>query len=78
MAWIALALIGITVIAYFALSRRSPKEETSAVPAAADAGGAVKFLMEQQWRIRMKLALVEEKTVARQITATARVIPAAN
>jgi membrane fusion protein, heavy metal efflux system len=38
----------------------------------------VKFLMEQQWRIRMKLALVEEKTVSRQIMATGRVIPAAN
>ena len=34
--------------------------------------------MEQQWLIRMKLALVEEQTVARQITATGRVIPAAN
>src|SRR5262245_33114013 len=78
MAWIALALIGITVIAYFALSRRSPKEEKAGVTAAADAGGAVKFLMEQQWRIRMKLALVEEKTIARQISSTGRVIPAAN
>ena len=29
-----------------------------------DAGGAVKFLMEQQWRIRMKLALVEEDDCA--------------
>ena len=34
--------------------------------------------MEQQWLIRMKLALVEEQTVARQITATGRVIPSAN
>jgi RND family efflux transporter MFP subunit len=75
---ITLALIGIIAIAFFALSRRGPKEETTAAPAAADAGGAVKFLMEQQWRIRMKLALVEEKTVARQIMATGRVIPAAN
>jgi cobalt-zinc-cadmium efflux system membrane fusion protein len=78
MAWIALALIGITVIAYFALSRRSLNGETAAAPAAADAGGAVKFLMEQQWRIRMKLALVEEKTIARHISSTGRVIPAAN
>ena len=34
--------------------------------------------MEQQWLIRMKLAQVEEQTVARQITATGRVVPAAN
>jgi membrane fusion protein, heavy metal efflux system len=35
--------------------------------------GKVKFLMEQQWLIRMKLALVKEQSVARQITATGRV-----
>ncbi|HEX8294092.1 MAG TPA: hypothetical protein VF570_20225 [Pyrinomonadaceae bacterium] len=34
--------------------------------------------MEQHWLIRMKLAQVEEQTVARQITATGRVVPAAN
>jgi membrane fusion protein, heavy metal efflux system len=77
-ALIALALVALAALGYFVLSRRGAKEEVAAVPAAADAGGAVKFLMEQQWRIRMKLALVEEQTIARQITATGRVIPAAN
>jgi RND family efflux transporter MFP subunit len=47
-------------------------------PAAAASTGTVKFLMEQQWLIHMKLAQPEEQTVARQITATGRVIPAAN
>src|SRR5688572_18027014 len=56
-----------------------PKQQvTTEAPAAAASTGTVKFLMEQQWLIRMKLALVEEQTVARQITATGRVIPAAN
>jgi len=61
----------------FAYARRGKHEEVAA-PAAAESTGTVKLLMEQQWRIRMKLALVEEQTVARQVTATGRVIPAAN
>lgn len=77
-ALITLALVTISMLGYFVVSRRGAKEGTAAVPAAADAGGTIKFLMEQQWRIRMKLALVEEQTIARQITATGRVIPAAN
>src|SRR5215468_4622019 len=72
----ALALIA-AVGLLFAYMRRG-KQEEAAAPAAAETTGTVKFLMEQQWRIRMKLALVEEQTVARQVTATGRVIPAAN
>jgi cobalt-zinc-cadmium efflux system membrane fusion protein len=78
MALITLVLIVVAAIGYSVLSRRGPKEEAAEAPAAADAIGTVKFLMEQQWRIRMKLALVEEKTIARQITATGRIITAAN
>ena len=59
-------------------TRGAGKQEEAAAPAVAETAGTVKFLMEQQWRVRMKLALVEEQTVARQITATGRVIPAAN
>ena len=57
---------------------RPAKEVKTEALAAATPTGKVAFLMEQQWLIRMKLALVEEQTVARQITATGRVIPAAN
>ncbi|MBI3941146.1 MAG: efflux RND transporter periplasmic adaptor subunit, partial [Acidobacteria bacterium] len=39
--------------------------------------GMVPFRMEQQWQIRLKLALAEEATLARQITSTGRVVPAA-
>lgn len=57
---------------------RPAKEVTTEAPAAAPTTGKVAFLMEQQWLIRMKLALAEEQTIARQITATGRVVPAAN
>lgn len=72
----ALALIA-AIILVMLYARRGSKTETAAVPAEGSTG-TVKFLMEQQWRIRMKLALVEEQTVARQVTAAGRVIPAAN
>ena len=67
----------VAVLAAF-LWLRPAKEVKTEAPAAAANTGTVKFLMEQQWLIRMKLALVEEQTVARQITATGRVVPAAN
>ncbi len=78
-AWVvlgALALLaGIIVTTLYLRSGVPP--EVAAPPAEATTG-TVKFLMEQQWRIKMKLALVEEQSVARQVTATGRVIPAAN
>jgi membrane fusion protein, heavy metal efflux system len=55
-----------------------PTEEVKTEAPAAKSTGTVTFLMERQWLIRMKLALAEEQTIARQITATGRVIPAAN
>ena len=74
----AVAAIALVVLLYALFFRRPAKVETAEAPAAASSTGTVKFLMEQQWLIRMKLAQVEEQTVARQITATGRVIPAAN
>jgi membrane fusion protein, heavy metal efflux system len=73
----AVALIFISLIIVL-LSRRSAKEETAAAPAPANSTGNVKFLMEQQWLIKMKLAKAEKKTIARQVTSTGRVVPAAN
>lgn len=79
-------IIIVAVVAVFALFvvlaailwLRPTKEVQSEAPAAAATTGKVAFLMEQQWLIRMKLALAEEQTIARQITATGRVVPAAN
>lgn len=74
----AVAVFAIIIILFALFWLRPSKQVTSKAPAAAANTGTVKFLMEQQWLIRMKLALVEEQTVARQITATGRVIPSAN
>lgn len=78
--WLLLAAALVAVIAavsYFAFTRRTVKEEHAAAPAAEKATGTVAFLMEQQWLIKMKLAQAEAQSVARQIAATGRVIPAA-
>ncbi len=73
---VAVFAMVVLVFAYFWLRPGTQIAEEAPAPAAST--GTVKFLMEQQWLIRMKLALVEEQTVARQITATGRVVPAAN
>jgi RND family efflux transporter MFP subunit len=76
--WIVVAaIVAIVAIVGFALLRRNTTPaEQGAAPAAANPTGTVKFLMEQQWLIRMKLAKAEKEWVARQITSTGRVIPA--
>ncbi len=75
---VAVAVFAMVVILLAFLWLRPTKEVKTEAPAAPGNTGTVKFLMEQQWLIRMKLAQVEEQTVARQITATGRVVPAAN
>ena len=78
---IIVAVVGVfALLVIFAaiLWLRPAKQVTTEAPAVATTTGKVAFLMEQQWLIRMKLALAEEQTVARQITATGRVVPAAN
>src|SRR5688572_13486907 len=74
----AMAIIAVVVILFAFFRLRPTKQAATETPAPAASTGTAKFLMEQQWLIRMKLALVEEQTVARQITATGRVIPSAN
>ena len=71
------AVVAMIAAAYFLFLRRPAKTETAEVAPAASTG-TVTFLMEQQWLVRMKLALAEEQQVARQITSTGRVVPAAN
>src|SRR5258705_748790 len=74
----SVAVVAIILIMFAFLWLRPVREVTTAAPAAAASTGTVKFLMEQQWLIHMKLAQTEEQTLARQITATGRVVPAAN
>ncbi|MBL8206220.1 MAG: efflux RND transporter periplasmic adaptor subunit [Blastocatellia bacterium] len=74
---IALAALIIAGLIGFAYWRRSAKAPETAAPAAEASTGTVKFLMEQQWRVKMMLAKAESQEVAQRITATGRVIPAA-
>ena len=74
----AVAALALALLTYVLFFRGPAREEKAEAPAASSPTGTVTFLMEQQWLIRMKLAQVEEQTVARQITATGRVVPAAN
>ncbi len=74
----AVAVLAMVLVVFAFLVLRPAEEVKTKAPAAAGNTGTVKFLMEQQWLIRMKLAQVEEQTVARQITSTGRVVPAAN
>ena len=77
--WIILGAIALAIVAIISFSflrQTATPAEQSAAPAAGNPTGTVKFLMEQQWLIRMKLAKAEKEWVARQITSTGRVIPA--
>jgi cobalt-zinc-cadmium efflux system membrane fusion protein len=76
--WIIVgAIVVIVALIGFSLLRRTAAPvEQGAAPAPGNPTGTVKFLMEQQWLIRMKLAQADKQWVARQITSTGRVIPA--
>jgi cobalt-zinc-cadmium efflux system membrane fusion protein len=79
-----IAIIAVAVVVAVAgllgvlFTRRPLPEPSAAAPTAEKSTGTVTFLMEQQWLIRMKLAKAESSSLARQITATGRVIAAAN
>jgi membrane fusion protein, heavy metal efflux system len=76
--WIGTAIVLVTIGAVLGLRAVRPPATPAppvAEPPRADAG-TVKFLMEQQWAIRMKLAKATPAAAARQITATGRVVPA--
>ena len=76
--WIAAALVlaGVAVALAIGVVTRPAPPAPEAVAPAGDATGTVKFLMEQQWAIRMKLAKATPATVARQITSTGRIVAA--
>jgi cobalt-zinc-cadmium efflux system membrane fusion protein len=77
--WMLPTLAALIALAVIVFAIKPAAEPDTAKPAAApDASGEVKFLMEQQWKIRLKLAKAEPAAVARQITSTGRVVPAAS
>ena len=72
------SVVLLAVVVYLTMWRSgSPTEESAAATEKNDTG-TVKFLMEQQWLVRMKLALAEEQTVSRQVKSVGRVVPAGN
>lgn len=70
--WLTVLIVMATILTMVLWRRNPPVAEET--PVAAQSTGTVPFLMEQQWLIRMKLAQVEAKTVARQIVSTGRVV----
>jgi multidrug efflux pump subunit AcrA (membrane-fusion protein) len=71
-------LLILSLIALFVWRRSGSEVSVKTEEAEKNEAGRVKFLMEQQWLIRMKLAQAEEQSVSRQITSTGRVVPASN
>jgi RND family efflux transporter MFP subunit len=76
--WVAAVVViaGLGIALGLRLSSRPGPPAPAASAPAGEATGTVKFLMEQQWAIRMKLAIATPANVARQITATGRIVPA--
>src|SRR5262245_52286789 len=62
------------IVAALSVWRRPAPAELEAPPAAAASNGLVRFRMEQQWLIHMKLALAQEAQVSPQILSTGRVV----
>lgn len=79
--WVIGGVIGlllICLIGFYMWRRSTGSVEPAKTETEKNEAGKVKFLMEQQWLIQMKLAQAEEQIVSRQVTSTGRVIPAAN
>src|SRR5437867_468275 len=72
---ITIALVAIGAAAFFVL-RKPQEDSTESAPAQANAGGIVLFRMEQQWLIRLRMAMAEEAGMAPQIHSTGRIVPA--
>lgn len=75
--WVFVAVAAVAIVAgvrYFG----EPANEVPEVGATEASGesGAISFLMEQQWLVRLKLHQAEAAMLAPQITSTGRIVPA--
>jgi RND family efflux transporter MFP subunit len=75
MKWIVAAIAFVIVTAGLMLWKRPAQSDAEPIPQGATTAGIVPFRMEQQWLIRMKLALAEETQLRPLIFSTGRVIP---
>ena len=74
--WIAVTLLIVFIAtAGVVLWNRPAASEADSLPKAAATNGIVPFRMEQQWQIRLKLAMAEAAQLPPQIYSTGRVIP---
>ncbi len=75
MKWILPAgIVVILVVAAVLMWNRPEQGDTVAAGPAAESNGIVPFRMEQQWLIRLKLAVAEETPALPQIYSTGRVV----
>jgi membrane fusion protein, heavy metal efflux system len=70
---ITIVVVLIVGIAIYSNRQSSNEAETAAAPAPSN--GRVPFRMEQQWLIKLKMALAEPQEMPRQIYSTGRVVP---
>jgi membrane fusion protein, heavy metal efflux system len=70
---ITIIVVLIVGIAIYSSRQNGDQAETAAAPAPSN--GRVPFRMEQQWLIKLKLALAEQQEMPRQIYSTGRVVP---
>ena len=72
----ALPVIAIVILGAALTLWKSPaQKDAEPTPPPAESTGRVLFRMEQQWLIRMKMALAEEAKLPPQIYSTGRVVP---
>ncbi len=75
---IVLVIVTGAITTFIWRSQKAPVVEPVASEENKNPAGIVKFLMEQQWLVHMKLAKVEQKSLAKQVPAVGRVVPAAS
>ena len=72
--WALPVIVAVIVAAALILWKRPAQGDAEAIPPSVESTGLVPFRMEQQWLIRMKMALAEEAKLSPQIYSTGRVI----
>ena len=72
--WALPVIVVVIVAAALVLWKRPAQGDAEAIPPPVESTGLVPFRMEQQWLIRMKMALAEEAKLSPQIYSTGRVI----
>src|SRR4051812_33900338 len=74
--WIFPITIGVVLAVGIAIySNRQGSDESETAPAPVASNGRVPFRMEQQWLIKLKMAVAEQEAMPRQVYSTGRIVP---